>query len=184
MTTETPSVELVGFDELAEALESAQELFKPFATKSIAISLGAIEDAISPYPPQPDRMRSGHFNTYVRGQGSYPKSAFVPDSQEASGFRIKPKTAAVKLTSQQMDKKFRSKVKISGKVITGELRNDASYSGWVLGTENKGATPHQVDFHTATGWMSTEGAIDKAKPTIVDSMNIAIGEFLRKVAGG
>src|SRR5512133_2714890 len=125
--SDQPSVKLTGFDELARACENAEVLFQPLASVAIATSIMAIHQEIAPYPPQPDRMRSGHLNTYVRGQGKYPASAFVADKQEPGGFRTKKiSKASIKLTSQQMDKKFKTKVGLSDKAVVGELKNEAS----------------------------------------------------------
>ena len=174
-------ITLIGFDELASMFAQANDLFKPLASKAMAISIMAIESEIAPYPPQPDRMRSGHLNTYVRGQGRYPKSAFIPDIDEPGGFRIKKGARAIKLTSQQMDKKFRSRVKLQSDKVEGELMNDATYSGWVIGPPE--GDPHQVAFHAQTGWVDAEEAIEKARPVIVDSMNTAVYDFILKLAG-
>ena len=182
--TDEVRIEYIGFDKLARALDKADELFLPLASKAIAISLTAIREPLEPYPPQPDRMRSGHLNTYVRGQGNYPKSAFIPDSSEPGGFRTKRvKKSSIKLTSQQMDKSFTQKVKVTKNAIVGELGNDATYSGYVIGPEDEDGDPHQVAFHAQTGWTSTDDAIEAATPTIMDSMNLAINEFVSKLAG-
>ena len=174
-------VTLEGFDELASMFAQADDLFKPLASKAMAISIAAIEKEIAPYPPQPDRMRSGKLNTYVRGQGRYPKNAFIPDTEEPGGFRIKKGAKAVKLTSQQMDKKFRSKVKLKSDMVQGELVNEADYSGWVIGPPE--GDPHQVAFHAQTGWVDAEEAIERARPVIEDCMNTAVYDFILKLAG-
>ncbi|MFA5416888.1 MAG: hypothetical protein WC341_00380 [Bacteroidales bacterium] len=175
-------VTFVGFDELARALDNADELFLPLASQAMSLNIIAIESEIAPYPPQPNRMRSGHLNTYVRGQGRYPKSAFEPDKNEPGGFKTKKvKLANIRLTSQQMDKKFRGKVTVSDNAITGVLRNEASYSGFVIGSKTD--DPKQTDFHAETGWTSKEDAIANAMPTIEQNMNTAIDQFLRVLAG-
>ena len=178
----TETIRLEGFDELEKALGNANELFKPLASKAMSISLQAIKAEIAPYPPQPDRMRSGSLNTYVRGQGRYPKSAFIPDSGEPGGFRTKKGSQAVKLTSQQMNKKFRRKVKVRKAWVEGELRNDATYSGYVIGPES--GDPHQVDFHAQTGWTNADDAIEQARPIIDNSIDFAVNALIEKLAGG
>lgn len=175
-------ITLIGFEELARALDRADELFVPLASAAIAEDLLAIEEVIAPYPPQPDRNRSGHFNTYVRGQGNYPRSAFVADSGEPGGYRTKRvKRGSIRLTSQQMDKRFKTEVKVTKRAITGELRNDASYSGHVIGP--KEGDPHQVDFHAATGWVNADDAVASAQPKIRNSLNSVVGRFLKSLAG-
>ena len=178
--TGTVKVTLTGFVGLAKALGNAKSLFKPFASRAMSESLEAISAVIEPYPPQPDRMRSGHLNTYVRGQGRYPKSAFIPDSKEPGGFRIKKGAKAIKLTSQQMDKKYRTTVKVTSHRVVGELVNDASYSGWVVGP--KEGKPHQVDFHAETGWVNADDAVEKAMPDMESALDDAINDFIEFLA--
>ena len=172
----------LGFDALINAMGRAEEIFLPIASKAIAVSLEAIYEAISPYPPQPDRMRSGRLNTYVRGQGQYPTASFRPDASEPGGFKsIRTKKTAIRMTSQQMDKKYKMSVGVKGNSILGELRNDAGYSGYVVGP--KQGDPHQVAFHAETGWVSEDEAILQATPQIEQSVETAVDLFMAKLAG-
>lgn len=173
-------VSLVNFEGVAKALNSAEKLFMPFAARAMRDINDAIIKEIAPYPPQPDRMRSGHLNTYVRGQGSYPKSAFVRNIKEPGGWSIKKGAHAVKLTSQQMDKKYRGSVKREKHQVTGLVENEASYSGWVVGP--KKGDPHQVDFHAETGWVNADDAVEQAMPAIMDAMSGAIDDFIEYLA--
>ena len=168
------------FSKLEEALDSAQVLFRAYASKGIARSVTAISRVIEPYPPQPNRMRSGRLNTYVRGQGSYPKSAFIPDVREPGGFAIKKGARAVRLTSQQMDKKYRQKVKVDEYGVVGTLTNEATYSGWVVGP--KEGDPHQVSFHAETGWVNADDAVEQAKPEIMKQVGAAVEKFIDALA--
>ena len=168
------------FSKLEEALNSVQALFKPYASKGIARSIAAISSVIEPYPPQPDRMRSGRLNTYVRGQGRYPKSAFIPDARQPGGFAIKKGARAIKLTSQQMDKKYRQKVTVTDESVVGLLTNEATYSGWVVGP--KEGDPHQVSFHAETGWVNADDAVDQAKPRIMSYISEAVDNFIATLA--
>ena len=179
-TTKGYKVTFTGSEALTKALGNAEALFKPFASRAISESLVAISAEIEPYPPQPDRMRSGHLNTYVRGQGSYPKSAFIPDSKELGGFRLKKGSHAIKLTSQQMDKKYKQEVTVNKKSVIGILSNDASYSGWVVGP--KKGTPHQVAFHAETGWVNSDDAVEQAMPQIESAMSDAVDDFIEMLA--
>jgi hypothetical protein len=148
----------------------------------MAESLQALYEEQSPYPPQPDRMRSGHLNTYVRGQGNYPASAFVADKSEPGGFRTKRVSKGqIKLTSQQMDKKYKQKVTTSSSEVIGELRNDATYSGYVIG--HKTEDPHQVSFHATTGWPNADDSVATAIPAINASVEKAINDFLKQLKG-
>lgn len=168
------------FSKLEEALDSAQVLFRAYASKGIAKSVTAISRVIEPYPPQPNRMRSGRLNTYVRGQGRYPKSAFIPDVREPGGFAIKKGARAIKLTSQQMDKKYREKVTVTHESVVGLLTNEATYSGWVVGP--KEGDPHQVSFHAETGWVNADDAVEQAKPEILKYVSEAVEKFIAVLA--
>jgi hypothetical protein len=176
------NVRLVDDGNLAKGLARADELFAPFASKAIAISLTAIEAQDAPYPPQPDRNRAKTFNTYVRGQGNYPKSAFVADTKEPGGFAIKAKMAGkVRMTSQDMKSKFKTAVKTSGGTVQGELTNSATYSGYVLGSKEQ--DPKQASFHAETGWVSKEDAIEAAIPEIESAYEQAVKDFLTALVG-
>lgn len=172
-------------DNLVRALERAKELFEPLASKAITVSLVAIQEEIAPYPPQPDRMRSGRLNRYVRGQGIYPKSAFVPDAREPGGYRVKrtPKSK-IKLTSQRMSTKFRTSVaeQSGGEGLIGALTNEATYSGYVIGWEM--GDPHQAKYHAETGWVSADKALEAARPKIQQALEEAVDKFLTKLAKG
>lgn len=171
---------LNGFDELIKALDGAEEAFMPIASSTMTLCLAAIYEQIAPYPPQPDRMRSGHLNRYVRGQGLYPRSAFVEDSSEPGGYATKKtKKTAIKLTSEQMDKSWRLLVTNDGSEIVGRLHNTASYSGWVSGP--KEGDPHQVGFHGETGWPNADDSVEAAMPMIETAMNKAIDQFIERL---
>lgn len=169
-----------GFEKLSAALRQAEVLFRPLASKAIAKSLQFIYEVISPYPSQPDRMRSGKLNTYVRGIGWFPKSSFVEDPKEPGGFRQLPtKRAQVRMTSQQLDKKFRMKTTVNKDGVEGELRNDATYSGYVLGPVE--GDPHQAKYHAETGWVNEDEAMAQATPVIVENLNTAVDELLKAI---
>lgn len=169
-------------DALGRALTNAVEQFKHLASKTMALSLKAVEEEVSPYPPQPNRMRSGHMNTYVRGQGSYPKSAFVPDASAPGGFATKRvKTGVVRFTSQQMDKRYHMSVTDAGQSIEGRLWNSATYSGYVIGSKTD--DPRQQSFHAETGWPNKEDSFEAAKPKINSFVEAVIDEFMLAVKG-
>jgi hypothetical protein len=169
------------FNSLAKGLENADELFVPFASEAVAKCLDLINDVNGPYPPQPDRMRSGHLNTYVRGQGHYPASAFVSNPALPGGFSIhRYGVKSVKMTSQQMDKKFKKTVKTTNVAVIGELRNTASYSGFVIGSKQD--EPRQRGYHAETGWVSKEDAIDQAKPEMEKVYGEAVDKFVDSLA--
>ncbi len=169
-----------------EGLEQAEQMFVPIASQMIGLALGVIYQEISPYPPEPPRDRSRHFNTYVRGKGRYPRSAFVASPGSSSGYKVlrltKRQRGQVKLTSQQMNQKFKMSVQASTQHVMGELRNDADYSGWVIGPENHAETPHQTKFHAQTGWVSKDQAIAQTAPEIERLGQEAVNQLVKLIA--
>jgi len=177
------------WDKVIQKLESYDALFEPLISRAVAISLQAVQSAISVIPAQPSRTRSKHFNTYVRGTGSFPKSAFVPSAGTPGGFKVLGKNKLIKagrvrMTSQDLPNKFRMTVTSDrdGNVI-GDLHNSASYSGWVNGPPGSG-TPHQVKPHQRTGWVNSEQALAEAMPQIKNACNTAMRQLTKEIAGG
>lgn len=154
------------FDKFKDAVSRIQTTAAPLAVKTIGLALAEIQRRIAPYPPQPSRTRSRHFNTYVRGIGRFPRAAFT--EQSGGGFKISRRKArgGIRYTSQQMNRRFEIEVKAVDQAVEGELRNNASYSGYVLGTKDQNVDPHQVIYHAATGWVNRDDAIEQAMPAI------------------
>ncbi len=75
-----------------------------------------------------------------------------------------------------MDKKYRHRVSVEEASIVGELSNEATYSGWVVGP--KEGDPHQVDFHAETGWVNADDAVERAKPLILEYVSEEIEDFI------
>jgi hypothetical protein len=166
---------------MEDVLANASELFAPFASKAVLEAEEAVQEVIQVYAPQPSRTRARTFNTYVRGQGNYPRSFFTADASEPGGFKVKrAKRGQIKLTSQQLDKRWTKNVKASGGTVEGNLHNSASYSGYVNGWE--GTDPKQVSFHAASGWVSADAALAKAGPDIDSIVDAAVQSFLDKLA--
>jgi hypothetical protein len=170
-----------GSDDLkrfAEALGQSTEFSIPMAEKAIGIGLSAIREVMAPYPPQPARDRAKTFNTYVRGIGRFPKSSFEFEAGEGlwlrkakSAYLRGPRGGKVRRTSQRLSTKWRLMVwRMDGAGgqfgVEGELRNDATYSGWVNGPIDKAADPHQVAPHTLTGWVNADDGLAQAQPEI------------------
>lgn len=164
-------------------IERAVKAFIPSAMTEMVRVLVKVQAEISPYPPQPDRMRSGKLNTYVRGVGRYPKSAFVPETSEPGGFKVrKTKRAQIRHTSQDMASKYRMSVQVTDSNIEGRLWNEADYSGWVIGP--KEGDPHQVAFHTETGWPNQDDVMTRLQPEIDAHKERAIASLMDTLRGG
>jgi hypothetical protein len=162
-------------------LANAAKKFAPFASKALLLALEITKEIIQVYAPQPSRTRAKTFNTYVRGLGNFPKSAFVADNDAPGGFRTKKvPRASIRMTSQQMDKRWQMNVSDEGGgVITGELINTASYSGYVVGF--KVGEVRQMDFHAESGWVSASDAITQAMPGIQKVSEDAVQDFVQSL---
>lgn len=171
---------------LPELFDAVEEIFLPFATKAMALSLAHLQGIVSPYPAQPDRGRGKHFNTYVRGVGFYPRSAFIQDDNEAGGYRVKKRTkkTSIRFTSQQMDKRYVHIVRPIGSGVEGVLLNMAIYSGYVIGSKNGAETPHQAPYHAETGWPNKDDSLAQAMPFINDQCEAAIDQTMARIAAG
>jgi len=157
-----------------EALKHSSKTVLPLAEKMMGQNLTAIQEILAPYPRQPSRTRARTFNTYVRGVGRYPRSAFA-------GGKVKTKGVKIKRTSERLSARFRTEVRQCEDGILGELKNTASYAGWVLGTKDQSKDPHQVSWHNETGWENSDDAIDKAIPRVNKFLDQMLDDFLKKL---
>jgi hypothetical protein len=126
------------------------------------------------FPPQPDRMRSGHLNTWVREVGQLPTSAFMTN---AGTRRKRPITGVVLRESEKMLEKWKTApviVGISEGALIGRAVNAASYSGYVQGDARQ-------PFHKVTGWLTTDEAFVKHGDKIVVQF---VHEIVRNLQGG
>jgi hypothetical protein len=166
---------------MEDVLANASEIFAPFASRAVLDAEEAVQEVIQVYAPQPSRTRARTFNTYVRGKGRYPKSFFVPDASQPGGFKVKAaRRGQIKLTSQQLDKRWTKEAKLAGGGVEGHLHNSASYSGYVNGWKDN--APKQVSFHAASGWVSADDALAKAGPDVDGIIEAAVQSFLDKLA--
>jgi hypothetical protein len=172
----------VSDERIRKLLANAAAKFAPFASRAILAAEQVVKSIIQVYPPQPSRTRAKHFNTYVRGVGQYPRSSFIADASEPGGYRTKrTKRASIRMTSQQLDKRWQMSVFADGDEVKGELRNTANYSGYVNGFEE--GEVHQVSFHTESGWVSADEAIEKARPEINRLAEQTAQDFADKISG-
>lgn len=162
--------ELISFSKRLEGIDAET---MPLASVAMGRSLEVLQNILGQYPPQPARDRAKTFNAYVRGVGRLPKSAFFTQRGKP---RKTIKTTGAKLTSQQMDKRFRVTVETGEGAVTGLLENTASYSGWVIGPVE--GDPHQVDFHRETGWNSADSALEQA----AQQLDGIFDELLQEIA--
>ena len=118
------------------------------------------------FPPQSDRQRSNHFNTWMREVGRLPLSAFLKTVRTRQGTyqsqRKRISTKTILKPSEKMLQKWKQApvvVALNGDYLVGVMANTASYSGYVQGEK-------QPDFHKETGWLTTKEAADKHREKI------------------
>ncbi len=153
---------------LGKVTDASPEYFKPAMEMSMLDMLGELK----PYPPQPARNRAKTFNTYVRGVGRLPKSAFFTSTGKE---RKNIKTKGAKLTSQRLGTKWTFDVEIESNTVTGTLSNNATYSNIVQGDR-------QPAFHAQTGWVTYEQAYDNTEQQILKNFDDAMDKLLEDLA--
>ena len=120
------------------------------------------------FPPQPDRMRSGHLNTWVREVGRLPVLSFLKAVSTKQGTftiaRKKIRPGKTLQASEKMLEKWKQApvvIAVNGDYLVGVCANKASYSGYVQGTM-------QPDFHKQTGWLTTVEAFEKHRVRVLN----------------
>ena len=189
-----------GFDEFENALRRAGEIAAPYAEAAIGQVLSIIHQRMNNYPPQPDRDRANPgdkpspYNTYVRGIGHFPRSSFkqvngVWERKKRKAYRPGPRGGKVHRTSENLQNKWRIKVTRRGLAVEGELRNEASYSGSVLGHRQGYAgvddgIPTQAPYHADTGWPNVDDTLAQAENDINQAMTRALDQVMQTLAAG
>lgn len=189
-----------GFNELEQALLQASEIALPLGERAVAAGLTAIRQALAPYAPQPDRDRArppggpSPYNTYVRGIGNFPRSAFAQidgrwERKKQGAYKPGPKGGTVQRTSQQMNKKWRMTLYQSALLgaAVGELENQATYSGAVLGHKPGGDLSDgialQEPYHALSGWNNVDDAKETAMPIFHAACDQAIQAIVDHLKG-
>jgi hypothetical protein len=150
----------------------------PFLLDAMQAVMGTFQEVASVYAPENEANHPGRFSLrthkpmgfYERGRGWwYP----LLKMKVKSNFRAMPsltmrRTKGMKLSvggrgsqsiqgvtgykliksSEQMNEKWRTNVYVDQDIVTGELKNDASYFPYVQGLE-------QAKIHAARGWQTT-----------------------------
>jgi len=150
------SMELTGWDELLISLDELDQMFNIPSVRAIAQTrfqevVDRVMDVVTVYPPQPDRMRSGRFNTYVRGIGQFPRDAFNDDGTLIG---VSQFVDRIRFTSEQLDQQWQQYIEIYPESAECLIYNTASYADYVVGER-------QTWFHELTGWPTLGGALDK-----------------------
>jgi hypothetical protein len=170
------SLELHGFDELIAALERSPEIARPIAERAMDDSLRAIVGVLRPYPPQPDRMRSGRLNTYERGTGFFPTAAFEEGERKRRGaYEEGPRGGRVRRVSELLGNRWAYEVQPVDGGVVGILGNLASYSEAVQGVQ-------RAHYHEMTGWVNVDEALTETEPLILSRFEQAADELIEELA--
>ncbi len=167
-------------DEWTRVLRETAKFSAPYGARAIGNCLALLHNYLTQIPPQPDRNRAKTFNGWVREVGRFPKSFFV--LQEGGGYKVKRGRKGLKRQSERSAVRWRMEVSKTATTVTGELRNEASYSGWLFGPKEPGATPHQAAAHTLTGWPSVTDAWEELQPQMQAAIDEQLSAFLQKLA--
>jgi hypothetical protein len=200
MATADKTVEVKGFDELLEWLKKAPKAVMPFISKAMRLSVRAVEENISEYPPstaanQPGRVdKNGKaMGYYERGRGYwYPVMkastlgdklgvAFGSETAKRAATRNKvksiPTVAGYKLskggTSEMLGRSWTTHVIEADGAVLGEIGNRVSYAGYVQGPASQ-----QASLMAGIGWTNADEALAKSEDTIDEAFGMALQDFL------
>lgn len=150
-------------------------------------ALDIIRNEEKQFPPQPDRMRSGHLNTWAREVGRLPVSAFIKVKREKwpggviatireQRKRIKRSPGDILQPSEKMLREWIQMpivIALTAEGLVGVGMNRASYSGYVQGQD-------QTHFHKETGWLTTVEAERKHHDLIAQKF---VDQAMRLIGG-
>lgn len=161
------SITVEGADLIARALRIAPQVANPIVKQGVTQSLHVLEGMLAPYPPQPSRMRSNSFNTYVRGKGQMTRASF-DEGGSFTGATDGPRGGKPLFNSEDLGQKWGIEVKQERGGFFGLLGNPVSYADVVQGSK-------QPAYHKETGWVTIfEAAKKAAKPIQMIFNNVAV----------
>lgn len=173
----TLSVKITGLADVVKKWNGIPDKVRSGVRAAMTRGAALIINELQTYPPQPDRMRSGHLNTYVRGIGSYPARAFGGNGKLKRGART-GKFGRVRFTSQQLARKWTISQSMNVKGFGIMIENTATYAPYVHSRDGVGVKK-QTAFHKLTGWPTLEDVAEKHLPDIVTGVQRAIGDALK-----
>jgi hypothetical protein len=169
-----------GDKELIAAFQQVPGLADTLVRQAMRQGLQLLQGDLQPYPAQPSRTRAKTFNTWQRGEGQLPRSAF---GLTKTGYRASPKgkrtNRRVYRKSEIMGKQWFSRTVRAGGGWRGIYGNTASYAEYVQGKQ-------QPAFHAQTGWVTVEQAEKKERPRIVQLFRDVAAQIVaavRRIAG-
>lgn len=162
-----------------EKLEKAAGKIVAGARQALYKNALVAQRSLATYPPQPSRTRAQTFNTYVRGVGSFPKSAFNTATGKTRPGARKGRYGAVRYTSQRLGTQWYVAHGIDRNEASVVIGNRATYAPFVQARDGVGgnAKLHQQLYHRATGWLTLEDALERQMPQIKADIRAAIRDI-------
>lgn len=168
------SIEKKGFDTIQVTFSQVTNLSA--FTPAMQEALKVMQQEASRFPPQPDRMRSGHLNTWEREVGQWTASHFrgvlVRFKKRAAGGRI------IRVSEKLLRKwkEAQRVVTVSAGMITGRIVNPTTYGGWVQGEQ-------QSRWHAETGWKTTSQIEQEQAGRIQKVFEAAFQQIVNRLNG-
>ena len=156
---------------LAEEIEAIEKEFPRIAGDIVGDVAGKWAAALKVYPPQPDRMRSGRLNTYVRGVGFYPVSHFKGGMLQ---FGRRVGAGQIQRVSEKLGSKWRIEVKPLAAGARGIAFNTASYAPKVQGS-------FQPKYHKRTGWRTIHDEAADSGDLLAGALNEAAEKVMELI---
>ncbi len=160
-----------GLEGLEDLEAKLNNLIDPAAlTSAMSDGLNMVREELATFPPQPDRMRSGHLNTWLREVGRMPAAMFVT---QASGLRAHPRRAVGMSPNPPSERLLAHWEEANptfsggGSEFIGRIVNPVSYAAYVEGDQ-------QVQFHAQTGWRKASQVLQELAPRILERIAEAI----------
>lgn len=165
---DTTTIEIEGFEELVQALESAPDQVMPLLKEAMTNSMLYLHGTLREYPQSTEANHPGGPGSrwYERGYGQ----RWQTKSGEIHGYR----------SSAQLGKRWTYKVGlypqgiadagIDGPAIEGIEGNNAAYASAVQG-------PKQAAFHRRRGWVTVEDALEAHRQDIYGEFDGAVEQW-------
>lgn len=172
----TNNLEIKGLTELIQAMADSPEIARPLMEQAMTKSLLGLRDVLRDYPPQPPRDRAKTFNTYVRGRGRYPRSAFPGGQLNSRAGTTALHAGQVRLTSERLGSKWTHATEWGSDYLEGVLGNTASYA-----LEVQGSAEDQNYWHGVTGWPTIDGTLNDQEEQIYQNYDEALTELIAQL---
>jgi len=136
-----------GAEEVQAGLEQASRIVERLLRQGMREAGREVLEWWRVYPPQPNRERSGTFNTWIRGVGEVNESYFTQGAPRE-----------IYRASEDLRNRWVEPIPVErrGTHFLGFIQNTASYADEVHG-------PKQADHHALTGWRTSEQAVQEKR---------------------